>query len=257
MTILEHIFNDIIVALDDSPNAWHALNLAIEIGEHENSRIHGMHVHPPGSEPHDHHPSEERFNQYCQDARIREFNYQFQSGEIGSLLCESARYTDLIVLPLNHPPGQSPIKRLSSGLTTIIRGCPSPILTVPGPNRGIRSILIAFDSSLKALEALFIAAYFGTQFSSNLHVLSSEYGYPEAQESIDQAQAYLSKFPLSAQYHLSENAIPEAIKEIQSQKELDMILMGGYGGSVLQDLVAGSVVDQVLREINLPILICR
>lgn len=257
MTVLEHIFNDIIVALDDSQNAWHALDQAIELGKHENSRIHGIHVHPPGSEEHDHHPIEEKFNTRCQNARIREFDYQFQSGEIGSLLCESARFTDLIVLPLNHPPGESPIERLSSGLTSIIRGCPSPILTVPGPNRGLETILLAFDSSLKALEALFIAAYFGTQLSSNLIVLTSEDGFPGAQKSLDQAQTYLAQYPLDARYTLTKAPILEAIKEIQVQDDLDLILMGGYGGSVLQDLVAGSVVDQVLREINLPVLICR
>jgi nucleotide-binding universal stress UspA family protein len=104
---------------------------------------------------------------------------------------------------------------------------------------------------------MFIAAYLGTQLSSNLIVITSEAGFPGAQKALEQAQAYLSQFPLEARFILTRSPILEAIKEIQGQEELNLILMGGYGGSVLRDLVAGSVVDQVLREIKLPLLICR
>ncbi len=257
MTVLEYIFNDIIVALDDSPNTWHALDLAIKLGEREHSRIHGIQIHPPGSDMHDHHLVEEAFNKRCQNSKLREYDYQFLSGEIGSILCKSAKFTDLMLLPLNHPPEDKPISRLSSGLTVIIRGCPSPILTVPKPPRGLDSILVAYDGSLKAIEALFIAAYFGTQFSSNLLVLTSADGLSLANQTLNQAEGYLAQFPLKARYILSQAAIAEAIKEINDQEELDLILMGGYGGSIIRDLVVGSAVDQVLREIKLPVLICR
>jgi nucleotide-binding universal stress UspA family protein len=179
------------------------------------------------------------------------------SGEIGSALCESARFVDLLLLPLNHPPDDKPISRLSSGLASIIRSCPIPVLTVPGPQKGLESILLAFDGSLQAIEAMFISAYFGTQFSSKLHVLTSRDGFPNAEHALNHAKTYLSQFPLSAKYTLSQAAVPEAIKEIQNQEALDLILMGGYGGSILRDLVVGSVVDRVLREIRLPVLICR
>lgn len=257
MTVLEHIFNDVIVAIDDSPNAWHALEMAIKLGQIEHSRIHGIHIHPPDSDHHEHHSIHDTFKSHCQNAEINGFDFQSFTGDIGTILCNSAKFTDLMLLPLNHPPDDKPISRFSSGLTAIIRGCPTPILTVPGPPTGINSILLAFDSSLKAVEAMFIAAYFGTQFSSNLCVLTSKDGFPEAEQAQDQAKAYLAGFPLQARYILSDAAIPEAIKDIQDQQEIDLILMGGYGGSILRDLVAGSVVDQVLREIKLPVLICR
>ena len=257
MTVLEHIFNDVVVALDDSPNAWHALDMAINLGHFEHSRIHGIHIHPPGSENHDHSTSEETFNRHCQNAGISGYDFQSFSGDISTILCASAKYSDLLLLPLNHPPDDKPISRLNSGLTAIIRGCPTPILTVPGPQRGFKNILLAFDSSLKAVEAMFIAAYFGTQFSSNLYVVTSEDGFSGAEGALDQARTYLADFPLQAKYILSKASIPEAIKDVQDQAEIDLILMGGYGGSILRDLVAGSVVDQVLREIRLPVLICR
>jgi len=254
MTVLENIFNDIIVAVDDSSIAWYALEMAITLAKYEDSRVHGIHIHPAGSEQHNHHLLEERFNSLCRDSQLNEYDFHSTKGEIGAVLCESAKFADLVLLPLNHPPDDRPISRLSSGLTAIIRGCPAPVLTVPGPIDGIKSILLAFDGSLKAVEALYIAAYFGTQLSSEVYVLTSEVGLISAEQIQDQAKTYLEQFPLKAKYTLSTSGIAEAIKDFPG---IDLILMGGYGGSTIRDLVVGTVVDQVLRDIKLPVLICR
>lgn len=257
MTVLESIFGDIIVAVDDSPNACHALDLALTIANYEQSRVHGIHIHPPGSDSHTHVGIEENFKFRCHESQLKEYNFHAAEGEVGDVLCESAKFADLILLPLNHPPDNKVFSRLGSGLSAIIRSCPTPVLTVPGPHRGIDSILLAFDGSLKAVEAMFIAAYFGTQFGSNILVLTSEAGLPSPERIIDQAETYLAQFPLSARFMLSSDPAGQAIKKIVEEREIDLILMGGYGGSTLRDLVAGSIVDQVLRDIKLPVLICR
>jgi nucleotide-binding universal stress UspA family protein len=256
MTKLEFIFNHLIVALDDSPNSWYALDLAIKIAHLEQSHIHGIHIQPSKDEQ-NHHQIETTFNSRCSQSNLQVFDYQLISGDIDTALCESARYGDLLLLPLNHPPDDKPISRLSSGLAAIIRSCPTPVLTVPGPQIGLETILLAFDGSLQAVEAMFISAYFGTQFSSNLIVLTSSDSFSGAKQALQQAETYISQFPIRADYVLTKSSILEAILEIQSQGELDLILMGGYGGNVIRDLVVGSVVDQVLREIKLPVLICR
>lgn len=255
MTVLESIFNEMIVAVDDSTNTWHALEMAIMLAKYESSRVHGIHIHPPGTEFHNnHHLLEDKFSSICRDLQFNEYDFHSTKGEIGAVLCESAKFADLVLLPLNHPPGDRPISRLSSGLSSIIRGCPIPVLTVPGPPGGIKSILLAYDGSLKAVEALYIAAYFGTQLSSELYVLTSEVGLTSAEQVLDQAKTYLAKFPLKGKFILSKSGIAEAINDTPG---IDLILMGGYGGSTIRDLVAGTVVDQVLREIKLPVLICR
>jgi len=45
MSVLEHLFNDLLLALDDTQNTWKALDQAIFLAEIENSRVHGIHIH--------------------------------------------------------------------------------------------------------------------------------------------------------------------------------------------------------------------
>ena len=148
MTILEHLFNDLIVAVDDSPTTWQALEQAIIFSKLENSRIHAVHVHPDNNQD-EHYSLEEVFTSRCQSAGISRFDFMVATGETAKVLCDHARYADIILLPLNHPPGNEPIERLSSGITTLIRNCPVPILTVPAAPTAMKSLLLAYDGSIK------------------------------------------------------------------------------------------------------------
>ncbi len=259
MTILEHLFNDLIVAMDDSPTAWQALDQAIILAKMENSRIHGVHVHSDISDNSqaEHHPLEEAFSNRCQKAGVSGFDLMVTTGETGKVLCDHARFADIILLPLNHPPGDEPIKRFSSGIITLIRNCPVPILTVPAAPKPLDSLLLAYDGSIKAKEALFIAAYFGSQHGSTVKVLTSEIGVNDPQVIQEEARNYLTQFPLNAQYIISQDSVSGQIHKMHQSEEIDLILIGGYSGSSLIDVMLGSAVDKVLREIQLPVLICR
>ena len=259
MTILEHLFNDLIVAMDDSPTAWQALDQAIILSKLENSSIHALHIHPDITEGcQDNHSSiEDIFSSHCQNAGVPNYDFKVAAGEISEVLCDHARFADIILLPLNHPPGNEPIKRLSSGITSLIRNCSVPVLTIPAGPTSLRTIILAYDGSIKAKEALFIAAYFGTQHGSTIIVLTSVIGVADPDSIQEEARTYLARFPLNSQYIISQVSVSEQINFMHQTEEIDLILIGGYRGSTLIDVMLGSAVDKVLREIQLPILICR
>jgi len=259
MTVLEHLFNDLIVAIDDSSTAWQALDQAIILSKLEKSSIHAVHIHPevPEISQSVHTSLEDTFTSHCQNSGISNYDFIVSTGEISEVLCEHSRFADIILLPLNHPPGDEPINRLSSGITTLIRNCSVPILTVPASPTPLNTILLAYDGSNKAKEALFIAAYFGAQHGSTIKVLTSVIGAANPDSIQEEARNYLARFPLSAEFVISQISVSEQIKIMQQAEELDLILIGGYSGSTLIDVMLGSAVDKVLREIQLPILICR
>ncbi len=257
--VLQHLFNDLIIALDDSENAWNALDMGIQISHLENSQLHGLHIHPIKNEDesNDHNQLQEPYFRRCQQADIKQFDFRIASGEVGKIICDQARFADLVILPLNHPPGNKAVERLSSGLITMIRNCPGPILVVPAPPAGLGSILLAYDGSIKSKEAMYIAAYFGSQHGSRLSVLTSTVGLVKHKEIQKQAEQYLSQFPVTIDYFLREGPVSEEISSLEAEREIDLVMMGGYGGNVLRDVVLGSTVDEVLREVRLPVLICR
>jgi len=72
-----------------------------------------------------------------------------------------------------------------------------------------------------------------------------------------EAKAYLSRFPIESQYLITQSSVPDEVGRLARNNAIDLILIGGYGGGSLFEVVLGSIVDQILREIQLPILICR
>jgi len=253
------MFRDILVGLDDSPRAWKALDQALVMARLENSGVHGVHIHPevdPGSRE-DHSAVEEKFTRRCQEEHISRFNFRIRGGEVSKVLCRQARFMDLVVLPLNYPPGEHMLVRLESGLRAMIRSCPQPILTVPGRTSPLDHVVLAYDSSPKSREALYIAAYLAGHHASELTVLTSSVGLDFGTEAQEEARSYLTSRNVEALYVLSEDPLPESIRDLQQGGRCDLILIGGYGAGPVLEVVLGSVVDRVLREVQLPALICR
>ncbi|MCK4489661.1 MAG: ParB N-terminal domain-containing protein, partial [Anaerolineales bacterium] len=212
-TVLKYLFSDLLLALDDTQNTWNALDQAILIARLENSRIHGIHIHPEitDNSQKDHHDLREEFETRCLNAGINRFDFIVSEGDIGKSLVDHAQFVDLVILPLNHPPGDNPINRLESGLSTLIRSCPVPILTVPGQITQLNNILLAYDGSIKAKEALYIAAYLGSQRQSSLKIITSAAGLDDPVKVQKEAKAYLSRFPIESQYLITQSSIPDEV----------------------------------------------
>ncbi len=255
----DHLFRDILVAIDHSPRKEHVLEQSLIIAGYEESGVHGVHIHPQGEDVQNDHLNDLKaeFHDLCRAHGIEKCTLNLATGDIPEVICKHARFTDLLALPLNHPPDKKTLQRLSSGMRTIIRRCPRPILTVPGPATPLQSILLAYDGSPKAKEALFIAAYAANRWNSALTVLTSSQGISHPGQIQKEAQRYLQRRGVQASTLLKDEDIVEAIKDQVEKEGVDFILIGGYGATPVVEVVLGSSVDRVLREIQLPILICR
>jgi nucleotide-binding universal stress UspA family protein len=118
-------------------------------------------------------------------------------------------------------------------------------------------LLVAYDGSPKAREALYLAAYIGTQHGVTIKVLTSQIDTGVDENILADARDYLEQYPVVAHYILSDSPIASEINTLCQENTIDLILIGGYARSVIVDVVLGSAVDQVLREITLPVLVCR
>ena len=45
--------------------------------------------------------------------------------------------------------------------------------------------------------------------------------------------------------------------EVSREREINLILMGGYSGTALKEVIIGSLVNHLLRKFEYPILICQ
>lgn len=255
----DRLFPDILVPLDGSEEAWTALEQAVLLAQREGAQLHGLHVVPEKSplESEEARQVQARFDQRCQGSGVSG-KLVIKHGQVAQQICHASRWVDLVIVRLAHPPSPRPIARLGSGFRVLIRGCPRPVLAVPGQAFPPDRILLAYDASPKAQEALYVAAYAAGSWKSGLVVVVVDQKGLVISEVQDRARGYLDSHGVKAEWVMSGSGpVPEVVLQVAQNEAVDLLAMGGYGHSPLVEVVLGSAVDRVLRESARPTLICR
>ncbi|MBI5032513.1 MAG: universal stress protein [Chloroflexi bacterium] len=257
----DQLFMDILVPLNGTPTSWQALEQAILVAHREGARLHGLYI--AASDALKNSPEaltiQTRFNERCAADGIAG-SLTIEAGNITQRICERALLTDLIVLNVAHPPAAG-LQSLSSGLRTIIARSARPLLTVPALPSRLDHAILAFDGSPKSKEALFVAAYLAERWKTALTVLSIQQGSKQLPSALDYAHEYLELHEVQTEFEVVDgpmDILPRLIDECQSEEcHFDLVLMGGYSGSPLKQIVAGSTVNWMLREAHCPLFICH
>jgi nucleotide-binding universal stress UspA family protein len=252
------LFTDILVPLSGAETAWHALDQALGIAQREGGRLLGLHVVPAE----DQRGSEQvralqaDFSRRCEAAGVPG-KLAVEVGGIARKICERTRWTDLIVVNLAYPPPSQPVARLGSGFRTLVRRCASPVLAVPGAATALDRILLAYDGSPRAEEALFVATYLTDRWNATLTIVTAIENGKVSLDTLSHARNYLESHGVQGTYVQESGSVAEAILKATQEQGSNLIIMGGYGHSPVLEVMFGSTVDQVLRETTQPTLICR
>jgi nucleotide-binding universal stress UspA family protein len=252
----DHLFREILVPVGDNDEAFLALEQSILIAQKEPASLRGLHALPPRSEVDNPNAKtiQSRFNQRCQEAGVTGSLVVVQ-GEIADQINTYSLLTDLIVLNVSRPP-EPGLSSLGSGLRSIIWRSVRPILTVPGNTSPLDKVLLAFDGSDKSREALFVATYIAELWKTHLTVMTL-IGRNSVDSSMQNyARDYLELHEVEADYVKTEGTM-DTFLEVSKERNINLILMGGYSGTVLKEVIIGSLVNHLLRKFEYPILICR
>jgi nucleotide-binding universal stress UspA family protein len=252
------VFDEILVPISGEPAGWAALDQAIAIAQAEHTRLYGLHVV---------HTAEQRESPVAQALRV-EFERRcvaagvsgrlaIDVGSVATAIRDRSRWVDLVVLQISYPPGPGPLDRLKSGLHTLIRTSIRPVLTVPKAITSITRILLAYDGSPKATEALALTSYLTGRWKLGLTVLTVAETTMAAEGIRIGARAYLDRHGVSATFLSERGPAGPAIIAAAEATASDVIIIGGYARSTVGDLVLGSAVEEVLRTCRMPTLICQ
>jgi nucleotide-binding universal stress UspA family protein len=250
----DRLFGEILVPLTGLEESWQALEQAILVAKKEESVLRGLHVITPRKKEVESHTQaiQERFNHRCQETNLTG-SLVVEKGNIPSQICERALLTDLIVLDVSHPPMPG-LASLNSGLRSIIWRSARPILTVPGKVSPMDNALLAYDGSAKSKEALFVATYLAEKWQTKLMVLTiGDEGSPLVQ---DYARSYLELHEIQADFMVASGPFDIFLSTIQ-EHQINLIVIGGYSGTVLKEVVAGSAVNFLLRKADCSLMICH
>jgi nucleotide-binding universal stress UspA family protein len=255
----ETLFPEILVPVSGQEAGWQALTQAAEVARREDGRLSGLHVVANEAELQSQAAAEveDEFYRRCEAAGVPG-KLSLEVGRVASNIRARARWADLVVVQVAHPPGPWALARLSSGLRTLLLTCPRPVLAVPGDFSPLSRALLAYDGSPKAEEALFIAAYLAGRWQTSLVVLTVVEGRPTLQAQAQaHAREYLESHGVEAEYLLESGPVDGTMLGVAGERECNLVLMGGYGHGPAVEVVVGSAVDTLLRESRSPVLICR
>ena len=253
-----HFTVDILVPLRGESASWGAVDQALLVAERESARLQGLYIVASEELKQDEEARfvKDEFERRCKNAGIPG-KLAIEVGGVARLICERARWVDLVVPHLAHPPGTRPRARLESGFRTMILRCPTPILAVPGSRSPMNSALLAYDGSPKAKEALYLSTYMASRWSISLTIVSVTEGRRVSDETLREAQSYAEQHDVMANLVGKSGEIANAILQAADERNCDFFVMGGYGHSPIVEAALGSAADRILRETDKPVLICR
>jgi nucleotide-binding universal stress UspA family protein len=257
-TFSERLFSEILVPVSGQEVAWSALEQAIFVAQREGGTIRGLYVVPDEHAREDENAGaiRDRFLWRCGEVAVP-CQFAVDVGPTARTICERGRWNDLIVLKLDHPPGSSAFSRLGSGFKSLIRRCSRPILAVPGTDIEISSVLLAFDGSPKAREALYIATYLAENWDIVLNVLSITDEGVVTEETLKEAERYIIEHDQEAIYQSAIGSVAETVLAAADDLGSELIIMGGYGVNPIVEVVKDTTVDRILNETHRPVLICQ
>jgi nucleotide-binding universal stress UspA family protein len=249
---------DLLVPISGEPSGWFALEQALVVARREGGRIAGLLIvrTPAAHESAEALAVRAEFDRRCAAAEVHG-NLAIEVGTVTDMICDRARWNDLVVVNLAYPPSAAPIARLRNGFRALVQRCPRPILAVPQVVSPLSRALLAYDGSPKAQEALYVGTYLALQWQIPLTVVAVIEGEHGPDSPLDRARHYIESHGAAASYVEQGGPVAEAILRAAAAHASDLILMGGYGFNALLEAVIGSTVDQVLRESKQPVLICR
>ena len=256
MRYTDNLFMDILVPLSGGEESWDSLEQAIFIAQKENARLHGLHIVDTKEKAAS--PAslkvKARFDKTCRASGV-EGNLVVETGDVTRKICERAVLTDLIVVRISNPPSHG-LSVLRSPFRTIIENASRPLLTVPGKASQFKRALLAYDGTERSKEAVFVAAYLAEMWKTELIVFTAVDG--TVKEDIqDYVRRYLEIHEVEATYLISERGAMDHLKNSVVEHDVDLVLMGSHGVSMLRQVFSGSALDYMLRESRVPIFICR
>jgi nucleotide-binding universal stress UspA family protein len=252
----DRLFTSILVAVGKD-GEWHAVEHGLEVARREGGHIVGLHVVPTEvkKDAESVQTIQAEFERRCAEASIQ-MQWVSAAGNIAPTICERARWLDLVVVNVAHPPGDQPIARLGSGFRTIVQHCPTPVLAVPRVSSHMGRALLAYDGSPKADEALFVSTYLAGQWHIPLTVVTVMESDRTTATTIGRAKRYLHQHGVEATFIEKQGPVGESILAAAEEHGSELIVMGGYSNPVLE-IVLGSTVDTILQAGRYPVLISR
>ncbi|MEM6427652.1 MAG: universal stress protein [Deinococcota bacterium] len=258
----DRLIQRIMVPLSGSEASWTALEQALVIAAREHATIYGLHVFSNNNLLQISHVIEEEFYDRCQIAGQRG-QFARQPGQVIANICQRSRHMDIVIATLPSNPIATPAilsdseGEEMSASSALLRCCKVPLLAMRGQPYHVKRALLAYDGSPQADSALYAATYLAARWQVKLMVMTVlEFGQAK-QQALAKAKDYLSQHEVEASFVQTRGRVADGILQAATVHESDLILLGSYRYNALVEPLLGGVLDQLLKNSQIPLLVCK
>ncbi|MCA9872330.1 MAG: hypothetical protein KC441_01710 [Anaerolineales bacterium] len=240
----QSLFADVLVPLTGStavtPRSWAT---AVALCQREQAQVMGLVVGPEAADA-----AQELSAQLRQECQAVGVSVQIaQDGEdVTAAVCQRAALVDLVVLDEAFDRAQ---------IHEILLQCPRPVMVQSEKAVELKRVLLAYDGSPRADEALFVAAYLAEQWPVDLVVITV-LETRKLRTVAEHARRYLAMHEVTATFVEAQRDVTEVIQETAVAQSCDLILLGGSRASYKDRRRVGSTVEQLIDWGERPLLVC-
>jgi nucleotide-binding universal stress UspA family protein len=198
-----------------------------------------------------------RLRERATAAGVAEVDIRQRHGELAETLLEQEAAVRLIVLGRRGASAETTHRDLGRNVERVVRALHRPILTVTENFREPRRVMFAFDGGAVTRRGVDVVA--GSPLFRGLPILLFMSGRAgaDARKKLDAARDRLEAGGLDVEVELQPGDAETVIASKVREREIDLLIMGAFGHSVLRSLLFGSKTADLLRSSTIPTLLLR
>lgn len=194
------------------------------------------------------------FSAACTEAGVTSESTQMTGQVVGSIV-DQGQLVDMIVMGRGGEHGDWLEGVLGSTSEGVVRRAKRPVLVTGRAEAKIEQVVVAYDGSAHAKQALHIAANLAESWGGSYAVVSVS--SDRVQERLNEARSYLEAHALEVEYEAREGDPREAVLEFCAEMEADLLVMGAYGHSKVREMLLGSTTAHLINHAACPVLLTR
>ncbi len=146
---------------------------------------------------------------------------------------------------------------IGSRLETVVRMMHRPILVTPEEYKVPKRVMLAFDGSDTTRKGVEMVAASPLFRGLPCHVVMVGEESSANREQLQWAQAILEDAGFEAPVALTQGEVERVLCDYRAEQDIDMVVMGAYGHSVIRRFLVGSTTTSVIQNAMVPVLLLR
>jgi nucleotide-binding universal stress UspA family protein len=148
-------------------------------------------------------------------------------------------------------------EHIGSRLENVVRTLHRPILVTTDEYRPPARVMLAFDGSATTRKGVEMVA--GSPLFRGLpcHLVMVGNDNEESRAQLDWARTTLEAAGFEAPAVLRQGEVERVLCGYRQEQDIDLLVMGAYGHSVIRRFLVGSTTTNVIRNASVPVLLLR